>query len=165
MSTYYISAHPDLTSAEFNLHYRFQIEDILDAEDNPLFLIGDSSNADLVLQTFLAKHIAQVTVYHVGETPLHNVGNFKTRGSYPSENYRNVVMTNLSQFDVTWCRSSDPNSEPMLNMIHRERKNNLQLSDFRTILDELPGTGLLWIKMALIQTGSIEKAIEVLKSE
>jgi hypothetical protein len=47
----FISGHLDLTQAEFDLHYRYLIDQAL--EENQSFVVGDARGADLLAQQYL----------------------------------------------------------------------------------------------------------------
>lgn len=104
MATAFISGHLDLTENEFNEHYREEIRQALKRGDS--FVVGDAPGADSMAQGYIAvmPYPVNVTVYHILETPRHNVGDFKTSAHYANQNAKDAAMTYASDYDIAWTR-------------------------------------------------------------
>ncbi|QKF93667.1 hypothetical protein QKU48_gp0209 [Fadolivirus algeromassiliense] len=110
---YFISGHLDLTEDEFNVHYKYKIDAALN--DNSKFVIGDARGADSLAQKYLSQKAYnydktiydRVTVYHMFDKPRNNYGKFKTIGGFIDDESRDAQMTNDSNKDILWIRSSE----------------------------------------------------------
>jgi hypothetical protein len=86
----FISSHLDLTQAEFDEHYRHQIDDAL--AKNQSFVVGDARGADTASQQYLFGKTKAVMVYRMFESPRNNAG-FPTRGGFKSDAERDELLT------------------------------------------------------------------------
>lgn len=118
MPTAMISGHLDLTTHEFEEHYKPIIDDAIAKGCH--FIVGDARGTDTLAQAYLATHNAEVTVYHMFERPRHNTGDFPVRGGYPSDDERDAAMTAESDFDIAWVRPGRENSGTARNLARRK---------------------------------------------
>ena len=93
----FISGHLDLTQAEFDEHYRPQIDKAL--SKNQGFVVGDARGADTLAQQYLLGKTESVMVYHMFESPRNNAG-FSTCGGFQSDKERDEQMTRDSYQDI-----------------------------------------------------------------
>jgi len=127
MNIAFISGHLSLTADEFNQHYRPLIfKAIMEDCD---FVVGDAPGADAMAQAYLKEwrekgHLFKVTVYHMLETPRHNVGHFPTRGGYATNTAKDKAMTQASTFDIAWVRPGKENSGTARNIQRRHAMGN-----------------------------------------
>ena len=116
---YFISGHLDLTVEEFALYYIPLIDAAL--KFNSSFVVGDARGADHMAQQYLLGKTDNVTVYHMFDSPRHNVG-FKTMGGYKSDIERDVTMTVNSDSDIAWTRPGKEKSGTAKNVKRRLKK-------------------------------------------
>ncbi|MHC0062079.1 hypothetical protein ACWATR_04025 [Nostoc sp. UIC 10890] len=112
----FISGHLDLTQAEFDLHYRFLIDNAL--EQNESFVVGDARGADTFAQQYLFARAKAVVVYHMFTSPRNNIG-FSTRGGFQSDAERDEQMTRDSHQDIAWVRVGRERSGTQANLDRR----------------------------------------------
>ena len=112
---FFVSGHLDLTDEEFNTHYASAILEAA-AQEGAAFVVGDARGADLLFQTFAAKHALSVTVFHMFEAPRHNVGAFPTQGGFASDNERDAAMTHASTKDIAWVKPGREKSGTAKNL-------------------------------------------------
>jgi hypothetical protein len=118
VKTYFISGHLDLTVEEFEAHYAPAIRDAF-WEGYP-FVVGDAPGADTLAQTFLKGLGADVTVYHMLESPRNNQG-FITVGGFKGDRTRDEAMTAASDADIAWVRPGREKSGTARNLARRQR--------------------------------------------
>ena len=109
----FISGHLDLTQAEFNEHYRPQIDIAL--SKNQGFVVGDARGADTLAQQYLFGKTEAITVYHMFESPRNNAG-FPTKGGFQSDKERDEQMTRDSHQDIAWVRPGREKSGTQKNL-------------------------------------------------
>lgn len=117
-TTYMISGHLSVTEEEFREHYIPHIDKAL-AEKGSKFVIGDARGADTLGQAYLAKHKADVTVFHMLETPRNNVGSSPAKGGYETDAWRDAAMTQASDVDILWIRKGREDSGTQRNWKRR----------------------------------------------
>ena len=116
--TNFISGHLDLTQAEFDEHYRHQIDNAL--KKNQSFVVGDAKGADTLAQQYLFSKTKAVVVYHMFESPRNNAG-FPTRGEFQSDAERDEQMTRDSHKDIAWVKPGRKKSGTQKNLDRRNR--------------------------------------------
>ena len=79
-SVCFVSGHRNITQDEFDEHYIPLINDAVD--DGCSFVLGDFEGVDLLSQQLLSSIDAKFTVYHMGDTPQHIVGDVETSKDY-----------------------------------------------------------------------------------
>lgn len=123
MRTAFVSGHLDLTPDEFQEHYVPKLQNAV--AQNHTFVVGDARGADALAQGFFAYFIEKdrVTVYHMFDSPRHNIGNFKTVGGFKSDNERDSEMTRMSNYDIVWIRSGRENSGSAKNLARRTKSH------------------------------------------
>jgi len=114
--TNFISGHLDLTPAEFNEHYRPQIDNAL--SKNQGFVVGDARGADTLAQQYILGKTESVVVYHMFESPRNNAG-FSTCGGFQSDKERDEQMTRDSHQDIAWVRVGRKKSGTQKNLDRR----------------------------------------------
>ena len=112
----FISGHLDLTPAEFDEHYRPQIDVAL--SKNQGFVVGDARGADTLAQLYLFGKTEAITVYHMFESPRNNAG-FPTKGGFQSDKERDEQMTRDSHQDIAWVRRGREKSGTQKNLDRR----------------------------------------------
>ena len=112
----FISGHLDLTTAEFDEHYRQKIDNAL--SKNQGFVVGDARGADTLAQQYLFDKTKAVVVYHMFESPRNNAG-FPTRGGFQSDKERDEQMTRDSHQDIAWVRRGREKSGTQKNLDRR----------------------------------------------
>ena len=118
----FISGHLDLTSEEFALHYKPQIDHYLCYQ--PRFIIGDARGADSMAQEYLnSMDYTNVTIYHMFTSPRNNIGNYPTVGGFKTDSERDEAMTEASDIDIAWIRPGREKSGTAENLARRKRKN------------------------------------------
>lgn len=120
--TNFVSGHLDLTSAEFDAHYRSAIDKALAGGDS--FVVGDARGADTMTQNYLLGKTTAVVVYHLFTSPRNNVG-FKTIGGFESDEERDTQMTAESDRDIAWVRSGRKKSGTQKNIDRRKQENTV----------------------------------------
>lgn len=121
MTTAHISGHYDLSDAEFEAHYRPQIDEAIAKGDR--FLVGDANGADLLAQEYLFFRLGasdRVRVFHMLDRPRHNVG-FATVGGFDSDEQRNETMTRQSDYDIAWVRAGYEQAGTARNILRRQQ--------------------------------------------
>jgi hypothetical protein len=113
-----VSGHLDLSSAEFEEHYRPAIDSALARGD--AFVVGDAGGTDAMTQEYLLGKTAAVTVYHMFTSPRNNVG-FKTVGGFASDEERDRQMTADSDEDIAWVRPGRKKSGTGKNVARRQQ--------------------------------------------
>lgn len=114
----FISGHLDLTQAEFNEHYRQQID--ISLSKNQGFVVGDARGADSIAQQYLLDKTQAVVVYHMFESPRNNKG-FPTRGGFQSDKERDEQITRDSHQDIAWVRVGRKKSGTQKNLDRRNK--------------------------------------------
>jgi len=115
----FISGHLDLTQAEFNEHYRPQIDNAL--AKNQGFVVGDARGADTLALGYLFGKTEEVVVYHMFECPRNNPG-FPTCGGFQSDIERDEQMTRDSHQDIAWVRPGREKSGTQKNLNRRNQR-------------------------------------------
>jgi hypothetical protein len=115
----FVSGHRDLTAAEFDQHYRPQLDKAIAAGHH--FVVGDAPGADAMVQTWLAGRVSsdQVTVYHAGRRPRHHSAGFAVRGGYANQSAKDAAMTAASDYDIAWVRPGKESSGTSRNLVRR----------------------------------------------
>jgi hypothetical protein len=117
MITAFISGHRDATKEEFQLHYIPPILAALNA--GAQFVVADYEGVDAMAQEFLHALGAQVTVYHMGDTP--RVALFASRkGGFFTDEERDAAMTCDSRQDIAWIRPGKEFSGTAQNLARRK---------------------------------------------
>lgn len=114
----YISGHLDLTLAEFDAHYRPEIDAALARGE--VFVVGDARGADALAQQYLLGRTVAVVVYHMLTSPRNNAG-FPTTGGFTSDDERDTRMTMDSDRDIAWVRPGREKSGTQRNLDRRQR--------------------------------------------
>jgi hypothetical protein len=104
MTRYFISGHTNITEDEFTTHYHDRIRDGVNAGAS--FVVGDARGADYFARRMLRGY-PNVTVYHIGTAPRGGSFEFATVGGFDSDDTRDAAMTNASDDDILWIRSSE----------------------------------------------------------
>lgn len=116
--TAYISGHLDITVAEFIEHYSYRILEAFYAGHD--FVVGDARGADTMAQEFLLGIGANVTVYHMFESPRYKFALlFPTIGGFQSDTERDAAMTAASDYDIAWVREGREKSGTAKNINRR----------------------------------------------
>jgi hypothetical protein len=118
-----ISGHYDLTDAEFECHYRSEIDEAIAHGDH--FIVGDANGAELSAQRYLFTRLGasdRVRVFHTFDRPRHNAG-FPTVGGFESDELRNEAMTRQSDYDIAWVRHGFEYAGTARNLQRRQRQN------------------------------------------
>ncbi|MEO1762228.1 MAG: hypothetical protein AAFR83_09700 [Cyanobacteria bacterium J06629_18] len=115
----FISGHLDLTPAEFDEHYRPQIDVAL--SKNQGFVVGDARGADTLAQQYLFDKTEAVVVYHMFESPRNNPG-FPTCGGFQSDEERDEQMTGDSHQDIAWVKPGRKKSGTQKNLNRRNQR-------------------------------------------
>ncbi len=116
--TNFISGHLDLTQAEFDEHYGYQIDNALGKKQG--FVVGDARGADTLAQQYLFGKTEAVVVYHMFENPRNNAG-FPTRGGFQSDAERDEQMTRDSHQDIAWVKPGRKKSGTQKNLNRRNQ--------------------------------------------
>ncbi len=124
----FISGHLDLTAAEFEEHYRLEIDLALARGDG--FVVSDARGADTMAQTYLLGKTEAVVVYHMLDSPRNNCG-FPTVGGFESDDARDCrlsadsvgVASPLANRDIAWVRPGRERSGPQQNLDRRKLRN------------------------------------------
>jgi len=119
----FISGHLKISEEEFIEHYVSNIN--LAIMNDCSFVVGDARGVDTMAQTYLFRILGEgspkVTVYHMFDRPRNNVGKFKTKGGYTSDDERDAAMTRESHKDIAWVRPGKETSGTAKNV--QRRKN------------------------------------------
>jgi hypothetical protein len=115
----FVSGHLDLTDEEFSLHYVPAIEEA--RARGARFVVGDARGADLLFQRYAHDHTLSATVFHMFESPRHNVGAFLTAGGFSTDSARDEALTAASTFDIAWVRPGRERSGTARNLQRRAR--------------------------------------------
>lgn len=127
----YISGHLDLTEQEFLDHYLPLIQKTL--EERGTFVVGDARGADVMAQRYIVEFFKTyvslvpncdypMIVYHMFDSPRNNMGNFRTKGGYTSDEDRDGAMTHVSDYDIAWVRPGREKSGTAKNLERRKGK-------------------------------------------
>ena len=122
MKIAHISGHYDLSEAEFERHYRPQIDEAIAHGDH--FIVGDANGADVEAQQYLFARLGasdRVRVFHMLDRPRHNAG-FATVGGFDSDEQRNEAMTRQSDYDIAWVRHGFEHAGTARNLERRQRQ-------------------------------------------
>jgi hypothetical protein len=118
MKLYFISGHRDITMEEFNKYYIPKIEDAI--KNRGEFVVGDYVGVDIISQNYLKnRKIKNVTVYHMFNKPMNNVG-YKTVGGFITDEDRDRAMTLVSDIDIAWVRNGKELSGTQQNIDRRK---------------------------------------------
>lgn len=121
--TYFISGHLDVTVEEFEEQYIPRIAEAVDAGCH--FVVGDARGCDIEAQRALATlGCDRVTVFHMFDTPRHNVASSMTRGGFRSDAERDQAMTAASTADIAWVRPGREKSGTAKNLKRRVARND-----------------------------------------
>lgn len=124
MPTYFISGHLSLTWAEFVEHYKEEIDQAL-ADPEGKFVIGDAPGADTLAQEYLTSTGAEVTVFHMFDSPRHLASRlFSTQGGFQTDEERDEAMTRASAADIAWVRPGRETSGTARNLVRRHAVND-----------------------------------------
>ena len=115
--THFISGHLTLSEAEFDEHYRPQLDKALANGDS--FVVGDARGADDMAQRYLHGRTEDVVVYHMFTSPRHNAG-FGTVGGFETDEERDKQMTAASDEDIAWVRPGREKSGTQKNLDRRK---------------------------------------------
>lgn len=116
----FVSGHLDLTPAEFEQHYAPALTELLRAGAS--FVVGDARGADALAQAWLAEQSADVTVFHMFDSPRHHSEPHVLRGGFTSDAERDRVMTDASTCDVAWVRPGRERSGTAKNLARRSQR-------------------------------------------
>jgi hypothetical protein len=124
---YFISGHLDLSETEFQTYYVPPLDAAI--ASGASFVVGDARGADFMAQQYLkSQHVVNVMVYHMGETPLNNVG-YPTQGKFVNHRDKDAAMTLASTHDIAWVRS-EKSQKTLYGKNYRKRisgtEHNLQ---------------------------------------
>ena len=118
-TTYFISGHLDLTYDEFIIHYSTHIM-LSMLGPNTSFVVGDAKGADAHAQDHLHREgVKNVTVYHMFDSPRHNVHGYPTIGGFKTDEERDTQMTLDSDDDIAWVRYERQESGTQANLNRR----------------------------------------------
>lgn len=133
---YFISGHRNVTEDEFIKHYEPILWEKVN-EPDVKFVVGDCQGVDDMAQKFLkAMNINDVTVYHMFDSPSHNVG-FKLAGGFVSDVDRDFAMTKASDTDIAWVRPGSERSGTAQNLRRRTWYNERLAKGLSTSINEL----------------------------
>ena len=113
----FVSGHLDLSDEEFELHYVPAIEEA--RARGARFVVGDARGADLLFQRYAHAHALSVTVFHMFESPRHNVGASPTTGGFSTDSARDEALTVASTIDIAWVRPGRERSGTARNLQRR----------------------------------------------
>jgi hypothetical protein len=116
----FVSGHLDLSEFEFMMHYAPVIDTYFAQGFD--FVVGDARGCDARAQDYLSRIGANVTVYHMFDSPRNNVGAHQTRGGigcFTSDSARDKAMTEDSDVDVAWVRPGREDSGTFRNIVRR----------------------------------------------
>lgn len=130
--TYFISGHRDITKEEFEKFYIHAIDNVIDNDSFPTFVLGDYHGADIMAQNYLHELLDQgklgegdIYVYHMGETPMNyafddypEVGRI---GGFTDDIARDSAMTKESDFDIAFVRDGKWDSGTAQNIQRRAK--------------------------------------------
>ena len=102
---YFISGHLDITEEDFSVHYKEKIDQALKDNKDVKFVIGDAKGADSFAQKYLIGKRCDVTIYHMYDSPLNNLGGYFTVGGFQSHEEKDSAMTYASSDDIAWFRT------------------------------------------------------------
>lgn len=140
MSIFFISGHLDLTHDEFIKYYKKPIDN--EIKNSSHFIIGDARGADTMAQTYIhGKGYTDVCIFHIGEKPRNNVGNFNTTGGFESDKDRDKACTMCSEFDIAYCRSKSIMQQTLKDKYKEGYKNGTYLNIERRTLGFMNGIG------------------------
>ena len=88
-------------------------------DKNHSFVVGDFSGVDAVSQMVLSMLSANVTVYHMFDSPRNNFG-FETMGGFTTDEERDAAMTAVSDYDIAWSRRKGSGTEK--NILRRRKQ-------------------------------------------
>jgi hypothetical protein len=128
---YFVSGHDDLSEEEFDEYYAPRLDRLM--QKDLYFIVGDSNGADAMAQGyFAARGYQKVMIYHAGDAPKINVGNFGCVGGFKGDKTKNIAMTMDSFDDVVYVRKVEEQKRrqgyefgnnhyclPMVNVMHR----------------------------------------------
>ena len=105
--TYFVSGPTRITAKEFEKHYAAKLNETLDKK--AFFVVGDHKGTDIFTQTFLdsIQPRPHVVVFHCGNTPRFNVGNFDIQGGFKTKKERDKALTLASDLDIFWLTPLD----------------------------------------------------------
>ena len=141
---YFISGHRDLTIHEFRQHYAKKMSNAVMKDPKTEFVVGDYHGADEMAQEYLHNlklkyPEIEVTVFHMGDRPMHNLYNFTTSADYVDDHHRDSAMTINSDEDIAWAREGKENSGTAQNILRRKIKNILVTLTEQDALNFLQG--------------------------
>lgn len=110
----FITGHLDLSSSEFELHYRQRISDLYNQGFS--FVVGDARGCDTMAQDYLKRIGATCIVYHMFENPRNNPSNFMLMGGYKNDEERDLAMHEVSSITIGWVRSGREKSGTAKNL-------------------------------------------------
>ncbi|XWV25021.1 hypothetical protein QJ856_gp0757 [Tupanvirus deep ocean] len=115
---YFISGHTDITQEQFDYHYKNKI---ITATKNPknTFVMGSAPGADFMAQKLLIKLLEnqprgldRITVYHKGSRPEKIADpRIKTIGGFVSHDEKDARMTQESDIDIAYVRTSEESKQ------------------------------------------------------
>jgi hypothetical protein len=120
MKIAFISGHLDLTFQEFQLHYKSYLDKASFHGD--LFVVGDANGCDQMVQAHLHLKGANVTVYHMLESPRNCLDEFSVVGGFNTDEERDAAMTAVTDYDIAWVRPGREKSGTANNIKRREGK-------------------------------------------
>ena len=123
MKIYFISGHCDITQGEFKEYYHARLDAAL--EEKASFVVGDARGVDMLTHAYLNVKTRDVTVYHIGQKPFHNMGGFPTRGGFDNHAKKDAAMTRISDADIAWVRSEEEQKK-LYGDKYRKRKSGTQ---------------------------------------
>ena len=123
-NTYFISGHRDITEEEFEINYKFAIDEALYENPNAKFVVGDYYGVDIMAQNYLMDALKidpnRVTVYHMFESPRNkNEKITNTKGGFTTDEERDAAMTNASSKDIAFVRDNTKISGTGSNILRR----------------------------------------------
>jgi len=135
--TFFISGHRDITEEEFIKYYEPLLWEVINNDDNSSFVVGDCRGVDYLSQKFLKSiGVKNVKVYHMFESPRHNVG-FDLVGGFNSDVERDFAMTKDSDVDIAWIRTGKERSGTAQNIRRRQWMNERITKGISITLEEL----------------------------
>ena len=123
---YFVSGHLDLSTNEFDKHYRAQIKDAVLRGSS--FVVGDARGCDTMAQRLLVelKAAERVVVFHMCGSPRNCVSaHFGRKGGFATDGKRDAAMTECSDADIAWFRSVEEQKEKY-GKKYRKRKSGTQ---------------------------------------
>jgi hypothetical protein len=124
-TTYFVSGPLDISAQEFAENYGKKLELALEQDPDAHFVLGDAPGTDRMTFDFLLERTPNITVYHLGSKPRHDVGPIRTCGGFRNHDEADSNMTFHSDEDILWIRSEEQ-KRALYKEKYRPRKSGTQ---------------------------------------